>query len=86
MLWKTLLHSFGALARSIKIIFHQLVGLFFLLLGLSAAAATWREYRVYTPELTSSMIRFYLTAGFAVLLLVFAATSFWRARSLRKKL
>jgi|GEM_PF-7027978 len=85
MLWKVLLQSFDALIRSIKVIFHQLTGLFFLFLGLSAAYATWREYLRLTPEAPSSAVRLYTTAGFAVLLLGFALTSFLRAWSVRRK-
>jgi di/tricarboxylate transporter len=85
MLWRILLNSFSALIRSIKIIFHQLIGLFFLLLGVSAAVATWHEYQRYTPEVSSSVVRFYTTAAFSVLLLVFAVNSFWRVRGLRKR-
>lgn len=85
MLGKVLLNSFAALIRSIKIIFHQLVGLFFLLLGLSALIASWREYQKYTPEVFSTVVRFFTTVGFAVFLLLFAAISFFRARGERKK-
>ena len=85
MLWRILLNSFSALIRSIKIIFHQLIGLFFLMLGVSAAAATWHEYHRYTTEVPLSVIRFYTTAAFSVLLLAFAVSSFWRVRGLRKR-
>jgi hypothetical protein len=84
MLWKVLLSSFAGLIRSVRIIFHQFVGLFFLLLGMSAAVAAWREFRQYSSEVTSTVVRFYLTTGFAVLLLLFAGNAFWRARGIRK--
>ncbi len=85
MLWKVLLNSFSALIRSIKVMFHQMVGLVFLLLGLSVAGAAWREYRQLNAEVPSSAFRFYGTVGFALVLLLFAASSFFKALSVRRK-
>lgn len=85
MLWKILINSFGALVRSIKVIFHQLVGLFFLLLGLSVTVESIRAYRQYTADAPSSMVRFYGAVAFALLMLFFAGSSFFRAWSLRRK-
>ncbi|MDD5542757.1 MAG: hypothetical protein PHX83_06245 [Acidobacteriia bacterium] len=81
---RILLRSFRTLWQSLQIIFHQLVGLFFALLGVSAALAAWKEYRQLTAEVLSTQIRFYGTAAFAVLLLAFAAASFIRAGMVRK--
>jgi hypothetical protein len=85
MIWRILKHSFAGFIRSLKVIFHQFMSLFFFMLGLSAAFAAWKEYKDYTPEIASSGIRFYTSAGFAVLLLTFAVTSLLRALAVRKK-
>ena len=85
MIWKILLNSFGALIRSIKVIFHQLVGLFFLLLGLSVTVESIQAYRQYKPEIPLTVVRFYAALGFALMLLFFAASSFVRAWSIRRK-
>ncbi|MBZ5535858.1 MAG: hypothetical protein LAO31_07875 [Acidobacteriia bacterium] len=84
-MWRILKHSFAGLVRSLKIILHQFMSLFFFMLGFSAAAAAWKEYKDYTPEIPSSGIRFYTSAGFAVLLLTFAVSSLLRARAVKKK-
>ncbi len=84
MLWKILRQSFDALIRSIKIIFHQLVGLIFLLLGLSIAVECWRAYQLYAAETPSSAFRFYGSLAFTLLMLYFAGWSFLRARSIRR--
>jgi uncharacterized membrane protein len=84
-MWRILKQSFAGFIRSLKVIFHQFMSLFFFMLGFSAAIAAWKEYKDYTPEIPLSGVRFYTSAGFAVLLLAFAVTSLFRARAVRKK-
>jgi len=81
---RVLRRAFHGLIQSLKVIFHQTVGLLFALLGTSAGLAAWKEYRAVTPEVPSTQVRFYVTTGFAVLLLGFAASSFFRAWAARR--
>ena len=64
-------------------LFHLLVGVAFLLLAFAGAHVSLTEWMFYRHEPASGLVRFYLVAGFTVLLILFSLYSFAKARSVR---
>ena len=61
----------------------MLVGVAFLCLAFAGAYVALAEWRGYRHEPASGLVRFYLVAGFTVLLILFSLYSFAKARSVR---
>ena len=64
-------------------LFQLLVGVAFLCLAFAGACVALDEWLFYRREPASGLVRFYLVAGFTVLLILFSLYSFARARSVR---
>jgi len=64
-------------------LFHLLVGVAFLFLAFAGAHVSLAEWMFYRHEPASGLVRFYLVAGFTVLLILFSLYSFAKARSVR---
>jgi len=64
-------------------LFQLLVGVAFLCLAFAGAHVALAEWLFYRHEPASGLVRFYLVAGFTVLLILFSLYSFAKARSVR---
>jgi hypothetical protein len=64
-------------------LFHLLVGVAFLGLAFAGAHVSLAEWLFYRREPASGLLRFYLVAGFTVVLILFSLYSFAKARSVR---
>ena len=64
-------------------LFQLLVGVTFLCLAFFGAYVALTEWRLYRHEPLAGLVRFYLVAGFTVLLILFSLYSFAKARSVR---
>ncbi len=69
-------------ARSLRSLWLEITGFFFLVFAALGAAACWREYREYTAA-DSGPERLVLTLLFTLMFAWFAITSFRRARKSR---
>jgi len=69
--------------RQAQRLFHMLVGLAFLLLGLAGAGVSFSEWRFYQRSPSVGLVRFSLLAGFTVLLIIMGLYSFAKARNVR---
>ena len=61
----------------------MLVGVAFMFLAVAGAEVSLAEWKFYKQEPASGLVRFYLVAGFTVLLILFSLYSFAKARSVR---
>jgi len=69
--------------RHAQRLFHVLVGLAFLFLTFAGVTVSFSEWRYYQETPSAGLVRFYVLAGFTVLLFVFCLYSFAKARSVR---
>ena len=69
-------------ARVLHVLWLEVTGLFFMVLGFVGAAAAVREYHRHAAG-TTSMGKVLLAASFAVLFSYFGVSSFWRSRRRR---
>jgi hypothetical protein len=71
--------SLRNVGRVLQVLWLEVAGLFFLVLALVGAGASFREYHRYSAG-TGSEGKVFLAAGFAVLFGYFGVSSFWRSR------
>jgi hypothetical protein len=64
-------------------LFQLLIGVAFLCLAFAGAHVALTEWLFYRREPSAGLVRFYLVAGFTVLLILFSLYSFAKARSVR---
>jgi len=69
--------------RHAQRLFHVLVGLAFLFLTLAGVTVSFGEWQYYQQTPAVGLVRFYVLAGFTVLLFIFCLYSFVKARSVR---
>lgn len=75
--------AFRTSFRALHTLTLQVLGALFLAFGVVLGAEALRQYRLYSSDETS-VAWVLLSLAFAVLMLVFSAQSFWKARSLGK--
>lgn len=71
-------------ARVLHVLWLEVTGLFFLVLGFVGAAAAVREYHRHTAG-TTSLGKVLLAAGFAALFSYFGVSSFWQSRKRKRR-
>jgi cytochrome b subunit of formate dehydrogenase len=69
--------------RHAQRLFHVLVGLAFLFLTFAGVTVSFGEWQYYQQTPSVGLMRFYVLAGFTVLLFIFCLYSFVKARSVR---
>ncbi len=73
-----------AVLRPLRILWNQIIGFFFLVLTIWAAAGAWRSLRDFKPGDTESLFRVALGAFFIVIMAAYGIYSFWRAHKVPK--
>jgi hypothetical protein len=69
--------------RQARRLFHLLVGLAFLALGVAGAIVSYGEWRIYERTPADGPVKFWVVMGFTVLLFILGLYSFAKARSVR---
>jgi hypothetical protein len=59
------------------------VGLAFLVMAAAGVTVSFSEWQFYLQSPSMGLVRFFLVAGFTVLLIIFCLYSFVKARSIR---
>ena len=72
-------------SATLRRLWHEVMGLAFLLLALAGAQAAVREYQRYASRGHIAPGRFLLALGFSLLFAWFSASAFWRARRAVRK-
>ena len=76
--WGAIRLTASRVGHVLHLLFLQVTGVFFLAFAAGGGIAAWREYHKWqSGQIGSGKI--YLAAGFCVLFLWFALSSFWRA-------
>jgi hypothetical protein len=70
--------------RVLHVLWLEVAGLFFLVLGLVGAGAAVREYHRHLAG-SGSIAKMLLASGFALLFVYFGVSSFWRSRQRARK-
>jgi glycerol uptake facilitator-like aquaporin len=78
--FKTGLQMFGRLAKVLHQLWHEVIGTFFLLLGVAAIPSTIREWRV-----SDTRLRAIFATIFIALMLYYGVTSFLRAKRVSRR-
>ncbi len=73
-----------AVIRPLRILWNQIIGFFFLVLTIWAAAGAWRSLKNFKPGDPESVFRVLLGALFIVLMAGYGIYSFWRAHKVPK--
>ncbi|MGH9406850.1 MAG: hypothetical protein ACRD3D_13565 [Terriglobia bacterium] len=69
--------------RQMQRVFHFLVGVAFLALAAIGISVSLDAWRMHSTHPATSLLRFYLLAGFTIFLIFFCLFSFLKARSVR---
>jgi hypothetical protein len=69
--------------RSARRLFHLLVGLAFLVLGVAGAIVSYGEWRIYERVPADGPVKFWVVTGFTAFLFLLGLYSFAKARSVR---
>ena len=77
--------AWRSISATLRRLWHEVMGLAFLLLALAGGQAALREYQRYASRGHVEPGRFLLALVFSLLFLWFAASAFWRARRAARK-
>ena len=76
-------HVMPGVIRPLRILWNQVIGFFFFVLGVYAIPSTLRTIREFDGEV-ASVFWVMLSTSFVALMLGFAIASFWRARRISR--
>ena len=77
--------AWRSISATLRRLWHEIMGLAFLLLALAGGQAAVREYQRYADRGYAEPGRFLLALGFTMLFVWFAGSAFWRARRAARK-
>lgn len=76
-------HILPGVVRPIHVLWNEVIGFIFFCLALFVAASTWRRAQHFTGD-PGGLLILAASGFFAVLLLWFAVSSFWKARKISR--
>jgi drug/metabolite transporter (DMT)-like permease len=80
---KFVTHVIPGIVRPLRVLWNEVIGFFFIVLGIIFGVGAWRRFRAFSGDITE----FFLLMGiglFVLMLLGFGVSSFLRARKISR--
>ena len=74
---------FGDTIKTLRVLWLEVIGTFFIALGVFGISSVVEEYRRYAKAPDQGMLRLSMSALFSAVMVISALHSFWKARNIR---
>jgi glycerol uptake facilitator-like aquaporin len=76
-------HVIPGIIKPLRVLWNEMIGFFFLVLGVVFGVSAWRKYKEFDGDF-ASLLLLMMASLFVVLMLVYGISSFRRARRIGK--